>query len=85
MISDLIKMRGLLGTDTQMPALMISIHRKSPPVRLVKHTLGKERALRIAVLLVLEVRFVLPGPYKVSKSTKLLVSIVKKKKTSIIQ
>lgn len=79
MISDLIKMRGLLETDTQMPALMISIHRKLPPVRLVKHTLGKEKALRIAVLLVLEVRFVLPRPYKVSKSDKLLVSIVEKK------
>lgn len=68
-------MRDPSGTDTRTPAPMISIHRKSPPVRLVKHTLGKEKALRIAVLLVLEVRFVLPGPYKVTISDPLLVSI----------
>lgn len=56
---DSIRTSGPSGTDTQTRAPRVSIRRKSLPVRLVKHTLGKERALRIAVLLVLEVRFVL--------------------------
>lgn len=55
---DSIKTSGPSGTDTptRVPPTS-STRRKSLLVRLVKHTLGNERALRIAVLLVLEVRF----------------------------
>jgi len=68
-------MKGLSGMDMQTQAPKILIHQKLLPVRLVKHTLGNERALRIAVLLVLEVRFVLAGPYTVTKSDNNLFKI----------
>lgn len=75
MFADLIKMKGLLETDTLTRVQTSSIRRKWLPVRLVKHTLGKEKALRIAVLLVLEVRFALAEPYTVTKSDKYIFRI----------
>lgn len=69
MFLDSIKMSGLLGTAMLTPVLTSSTSQKSLPARLVNHTLGNERALRIAVLLVLEVRFVMVIPHvKLSKA-----------------